>query len=251
MRRLTQLHESLFFSVTALLAFLVAGCANACIIAVWNPNGTSGAAAGTTCPPQTNKTAQVSAQVTLLCDSCAAPSSPQHIFVTLRSIQLHPWSPGEPSSAWQDLLPSLEEEPLQLDLVSTPSRELVAKPLQEVAAIAVGAYDGVRLRFVMNQTPRDDRFPQVSTCGAYRFNCALLANEAVQPVLPNDELELAISSEGTIGGLLLIPANGGADLVIELTPVWRLGRSLGGSVGLVPVLTGTARGGSRSASTER
>jgi len=146
---------------------------------------------------------------------------------------------------WQELLPAeVVEQPLQVDLMRGTADRSAREPLGDIVAIPAGIYRQVRLRFVPNQSSNDDRLPEKNACGNVGFNCVVMSDGRVQPLLlDRGSPELRITSDRIEGGSLLIPPDTDTDLVIELKPVWAWFSSADEGVRLLPALTGTAKVG--------
>jgi len=78
----------------------------------------------------------------------------------------------------------------------------------------------VRLRFVPNKSSIDDRLPEKYAGASVGFNCVVMADGRIRPLLPDGAApELRITSN-RIEASLSIPPDIDTDLVIELKPVW-------------------------------
>jgi hypothetical protein len=97
---------------------------------------------------------------------------------------------------------------------------------------------------VSNQTATDDQLPERNACGSVEFNCVVLADGRIQPLLLDPgSPELHITPDRIEGGSLLIPSETETDLRIELKPVWALFSSANEGVRLLPTLAGSAKVG--------
>ena len=111
-------------------------------------------------------------------------------------------------------------------------------------AIPAGIYRQVRLRFVPNQPATDDRLPEKNACGNWRFNCVVMADGRIQPLLlDGGSPDLRITSDRIEGASLFIPPDTNTYLIIELKPVWAWFSSADEGLRLLPALTGSAKVG--------
>jgi hypothetical protein len=238
------------FCAALLFAVWLTGCNNTCFTFTSNPpTGTIGIKASDpkpTCTLATGGAVRLAVQTVPMCSSCSEPGRIQHIFVSIRGIEVHPsMTADNDSSDWQELLPpGLVKEPLQVDLVEGTSGRSVREPLGEIVTILPGIYRQVRLRFIPNQPMTDDRFPRRNTCGSVGFNCVVMADGRILPLLlDSGSPELRIMSDRIEGGSLFIPPDTESDLVIELKPVWAWFSSADQGLRLFPALTGSAKVG--------
>ena len=242
---------NLAFRATLLFAVGLTGCNSTCFTFTSNPTtGTIGIKASDPSPTcalaKANGAVRVQLATESACSSCAGSGHVQHIFVSVRGIEVHTsTTAGDDLPDWQELLPpELVKQPLQVDLVRGTADRDAREPLGEIVAIPAGIYRQVRLRFVPNQLPTDDRLPEKNACGRGRFNCIVMADGRIQPLLLDDASpELRITSDRIEGGSLLIPPDTETDLVIELKLVWAWYSSADEGVRLLPALTGSAKVG--------
>jgi hypothetical protein len=114
----------LLLLVLPLFGISLTGCNNTCFIFTSNPpTGTINIKAGDpkpTCMLTTaNGTVRVLTHTVSTCSSCSASSRIAHIFVSLRGIEVHPSAIADDAAPdWQELMPLLQGEPLQFDLVT-------------------------------------------------------------------------------------------------------------------------------------
>jgi hypothetical protein len=117
--------QNILLSGAALLACVgLVACGDFCFSGVINnPNGviitTKNASPPPACPPSPIiSTMNVAAVKSQICETCTASSRAQHIFVTLKSIQLHSVFPDPPNTReWLELAPQFLLEPRQIDLL--------------------------------------------------------------------------------------------------------------------------------------
>jgi hypothetical protein len=229
-----------------LLGISLAGCST-CVTFTSNSNtGTVNIDAGDPKPAcmltKANATVRVAADTAPACSSCLGSRAIQHIFVSLLGIEVHPSAiADEASPDWQELMPQLPGQPLQVDLMSGAAALGGRQPLGEAITIPAGTYRQLRLRFAPNQPASDDALPEKNACGGAGFNCVVMADGRIQPLLLQGAApEVRITSERIAGGVVFIPPDSSSTLIIEFIVSWSLSSSAGEGVGLLPGLVGTA-----------
>lgn len=232
--------------VTLLFAVWVAGCNNTCFIVTSNPpTGTIGIKAGDPQPAcsLTKATGAVRLVVQTLpvCRSCPESRGIQHLFVTIGGIDVHASSTADDDSPdWQKLAPQLAKQPFQVDLMRSVADQGTREPLREIVAIPAGIYRQVRVSLV-GELPATDELAGKIACGGAGFNCAVMADGTVRPLLfDTGSPELRVTSERMAGRFLLIFPDIGSDLVIEIKPAWSAFVSINGGLRLLPMLTADA-----------
>ncbi len=239
------------FCPTLLFALWLTACNNTCFTFTSNPpTGTISIKASDPSPTCTltkaNVAVSVEANIDPECTSCSGSSRIQHIFLSIRGIEVHPSTTAEDDSPdWQELLPSeLAKQPLQVDLVRSAADRGAREPLGKIVVFPAGIYRQVRVRFVPNQPMTDDRLLEKNACGSAGFNCVVMVDGRIQPLLlGGGSPELHITSERIDGGSLLIPPDTDTDLVIELKLFWAWFSSADEGVRLLPAFTGSAKVG--------
>jgi len=238
------------FCAALLFAVWLTGCNNTCFTFTSNPpTGTIGIKVSDpkpTCTLRTGGAVRLAVQTIPMCSSCSESGRIQHIFLSIRGIEVHPSTTAEDDSAdWQELLPpELVKQPLQVDLVGGTADRIAREPLGEIVTIPAGIYRQVRLRIVPNQLETNARLLERNACGTVGFNCVVTADGRIQALLfDGASPELHIASDRTEGASLLIPPDTDTDLLIKLKLVWTWFSSADEGVHLVPVLTGSAKAG--------
>src|SRR5712692_2516538 len=242
---------SISFLTVLLFAVGLAGCNNTCFTFTSNPPvGTIGIVVSNpslTCRLTTaNGAVRVQAHTVPVCSSCPSSGRVQHIFVTIRGIAVHPRAMADDDSPdWQELLPTkLAKQPVQIDLVGGTAGWDARVPLGAAVAIPAGIYRQARLRFEPDQPAVGNRLPERNACGSLGFNCVVLADGRVQPILLDGRSpELLITSDRMEGAALLISPDTNSDLVIEWKLVWAFFSPAEERVRLLPTLTASAKVG--------
>jgi hypothetical protein len=154
------------------------------------------------------------------CETCTASSQVHHIFVTLRSIQLHSIFPGSPNdSEWLELAPQLLREPRQIDLLDDAAPEI----LVQGASVPAGTYGELLLQFApgVNTPASVASLSEENSCGQSRRNCMLMSDGRVEELnftgTGNSlELRLPLQYNGS-SAIALVPGET-VDLRLALQP---------------------------------
>ncbi len=238
------------FCAALLFAVWLTGCNNTCFTFTSNPpTGTIGIKVSDpkpTCTLRTGRAVRLAVQTIPMCSSCSESGRIQHIFLSIRGIEVHPSTTAEDDSPdWQELLsPELVKQPLQVDLVRETADWSAREPLGEIATVPAGIYRQLRVRFVPNQPMTEDRLPERNACGRVGFNCVVTADGRVEPLqLDGRSPELRIKSDRMEGASLFIPPDSNTDLIIELKLVWAWFSYPEEGTRLLPALTGSAKVG--------
>jgi hypothetical protein len=203
--------QNLLLSGAALLACVeLVACGDFCFSGVINnPNGviitTKNASPPPACPPSPIiSTMNVAAVKSQICETCTASSRAQHIFVTLKSIQLHSVFPDPPNTReWLELAPQFLREPRQIDLLG----DSIPVILVQNAPVPAGTYREVVLQFLPDTPSDPDALPAENSCGHNRRNCMLMADGRVE--------ELHFTGNGDSPELLLpLQYNGSSALAV-------------------------------------
>lgn len=236
--------------VALLFVVALAGC-NSCFTFTSNPpNGTLGIVSSdprSVCTlPKMNAAARLQLATEPACSSCVGSGQVQHIFLSVRGIELNPSATAHDDSPdWQELLlPDIEQQPLQIDLLESNAAQGVQEQLIKTALVPAGIYRQLRLRLAPDQPAADDRLSEKNLCGSGKFNCIVMADGSIQPLQPGDaSSDLRITSDKMEGASLLLPpdTDTDSDLVIELKIGWEWSSSTDKGVRLLPALTGNAK----------
>lgn len=236
------------FGPLLLFAVWLTGCNNTCFTFTSNPpTGTLNIKVSNPAPTCTltkaNGAIRLMVKKIPVCSSCLESNRVQHIFVSIRSIEAHPnASVDDDSPDWQELMPpELVKQPLQVNLVSDPADPSAPEPLGQIASVPAGTYRQLLVRFLPNEPVMNDRQPEKNACGSSGFNCVVMADGRIQPLLLEGAVpELRITPDRIDGGSMLVPPDTNTDLVIELKPVWAWSSSADEGLRLLPMLTGSA-----------
>ena len=229
-------------------AVALTGC-NTCVTFTSNPpTGTLGIVASDPRPvcnlPKMNAAVRLQLAAEPVCSSCVGSGQVQHIFLTIRGIELNSSATARDDSAdWQELLsPELEQKPLQIDLMESRADQTVPPPFAKIAPVPAGVYRQLRLRLVPNQPAVESRLPTQNMCGSKIFNCVITADGTVHPFEFDDSSrELRITSDKMDGASLPLLPDTHTDLIIEWTLMWEWSSSADEGVRLLPTLSSSAK----------
>lgn len=237
-----------FVVCLALFFWLIgSGCNNACVSITSNPptgviriKVTDGAPTCTLSTATGNVRLQLNASAAA--ETTSAPAGVQHIFMSLKGVEVHPSSVADPDSPdGQELAPQLAQRPVQVDLMAPPSETCAASAFGEIA-VAAGAYRQIRLRLLSNQPPASEPVPAPNACGSAGFHCVVTADGRVRPLaLVGGAPEFLIASEKIEGGLIFILPDTSTDLAIEFDPRLSLALPAGNAVRLFPAFRAARR----------
>lgn len=202
--------------VVLLECIALAACGDECFSGVINnPNGviiTTKNPMRPTCPPSTIiTTMNVAVVKSQPCVGCTPAVRAEHIFVTIKNIQLH-----STSSEWIDLAPQLRPHPRQIDLAGDSSTLM----LVQNALIPADTYREVRLQFAPDtSTSSDDAVATETSCGQNRGNCMLMADSHVEQFhFLGDPPELLMPLQMNGSSLLAVVPGTTLDLHLTLQP---------------------------------
>ena len=206
---------------TALTAIALIGCGNSCYVGIFNNgNGHVIVAGGSPPPPCSFNGANGAIRVVALrvpvCELCTAAARADHVFVTLRGIQLHPDTAiGLDAADWLEIAPQLAKEPRQIDLVGDRAPEIVVNS----ADVPAGGYRELRLQFFPDAPERDEMLAAGNACGATRWNCIVMADGHAEPLRwAGDVPELLVAIRSPDGGSFMLLPDARMDLRLSLEP---------------------------------
>jgi hypothetical protein len=234
------------FPAALLVVAGLTGC-NTCFTFT-SPNGMLGIVSSDPRPPcmlpKVNAAVRPQLAAEPVCNSCIGSGQVQHIFLSIRGLELNSTATARDDAMdWLELLPSeLEQNPVQIDLMDSNADKAVQASFGKTAVVPGGIYRQLRLRLVSNQPAATDRLPETNACGGETFNCIVMANGAIHPLqLDAASPELRITSAGMEGASLLFPPDTRTDLIIEWKLDWELSSSSETGAHLLPMLAGSAK----------
>jgi Domain of unknown function (DUF4382) len=187
--------------------FAFYGCGDSCFVAFSN-NGNGGVIikAGNPLPAcsltQTNGIMSVVAIKSSACATCLPASRAEHVFVTLRGLQVRPRDTDGAARAadWQEIAPKLVSEPRQIELTSNSLPEILVTDV----LVPAGSYDQLRLQFLTSSAASAPSARAENSCAGGFWNCAVMANGRTQ-VLEQPDLLIPLEYQGN--ALLVWPAS--------------------------------------------
>jgi hypothetical protein len=155
-----------------------------------------------------------------------------HVFVTISSVRAHVNAgASEGTPGWQELVPQLNDQPMQIDLFASASTACLLTTLGSNTALPAGNYQQIRLILLANDGGSGP-LPVSNACGNQGFNCVVLQDGSVQ--------ELLLSSESHTGLKILpgimVAAGQDVDLNIDFDACSSIHREGNGKFRLKPVL---------------
>jgi Domain of unknown function (DUF4382) len=199
-----------FLSAVVVLACLaLTSCGTTCVAGIF-ANGTGIILVKNSTPPPACPFStgmgmmNVAVGKSQICETCSASSRARHIFVTLKSIQIHSVFPDSPNNPqWLELAPQLLREAHQIDLLSDSTPEI----LVQNASVPAGTYREVLLQFLPETPAEPDALFAENSCGHNRRNCMLMADGRIE--------ELHFTGNGDSPELLLpLQYNGSSALAV-------------------------------------
>lgn len=210
----------LLFAV-AFSAIGLAGCGDFCVVGFSNNgNGSVNVNGGNPAPacslPHVNGTMRVVALRSPVCETCAAAARVEHVFVTLRSIQLRSdASGGTNSPGWLELASNLAEEPHQIDLMGDSAPEILAAN----ASVPAGSYREVHLQMFSGSQENAERLPAGDACGGSRWNCLVMGDGRVEPMrISSDASDLLIPLQSMGSDSVVVLPDARVELRLSLEP---------------------------------
>jgi hypothetical protein len=169
------------------------------------------------------------AEKAAVCETCTKAARTEHLFITIRGVELHPSVIADGNSMdWVEVAPELEKEPRQIDLMDGGAAEV----LGENALVPAGTYRRARMRLAEDTA----NVAAGNVCGKMGRNCVVMGDGRVEPLrIDGDTVELRI--EG--GEIVVLPESKNA-LRVSLEPVNGLISAAGGFA-VRSALTGRVR----------
>lgn len=165
--------------------------------------------------------------------SCKFPNGAfQNVFVTIRSVRAHTSTSADDNTpGWQELVPQLNDQPMQIDLFAAASTACLLTTLGSNTALPAGNYQQFRLILLANDGGNGP-LPASNACGNQGFNCVVLHDGSIH--------ELLLSSQAH-NGLKILPgimvaAGQDVDLNIDFDACSSVRREGNGQFRLKPVL---------------
>src|SRR5262249_33059796 len=173
--------EGVLCYVAVAAATGLAGCADTCFFGYFNSGtGVIAAGAANTTPPCSIKQATPAINVVALkstaCENCASDARVEHLFVTIRSIQLGP-ATDHLSEDWVEIASELADNPRNIDLIGHSLPEMIL----ENRNVKADTYRTLRIRFCRDSDSNEE-CRAGSACGRALRNCAIMGDERIEPL---------------------------------------------------------------------
>lgn len=212
--RLSSAHlQSTFLWIAAFAAFALNGCGDSCFAGAINSSG--GESNESVCWGNSgNGTVNANALKSPMCIGCSSSSGVEHVFVTLRGMQLHANTMNVPSDAdWVELAPQLANLPRQIDLMeSAPPVVLI-----ENAHVPAGYYHEIKLQVLDESSANAEGLPGENPCGNTGWNCIVYANGTVEALrFSGNAREVLIPLESLHSNSMAVLANMQTELQLQL-----------------------------------
>jgi Domain of unknown function (DUF4382) len=226
------------------LAFLSAtsiGCGRTCVSFFSNPSDGTLSVNASTCSLNDKQTGTVRLRLDASPSFVAKPAikEVQHVYVSVRGVEAHA-SPvaHDGSPEWSELVPSLTEQPVQVDLMARNEDSSAPNFIGDAAAFPVGSYTEIRMLLVPNASVSGERVPERNSCTGTAFNCIVTANGSVLPLAMDAvDSRILISAAGLDGGIFHVFPDTRTNLDLEFMSDSLVVLAPGSTVWLVPVFT--------------
>jgi uncharacterized protein DUF4382 len=157
--------------------------------------------------------------------SCAFPNGNfDHVYVSIRSVQAHTTATAsDNSSGWQELVPQLNSQPMQIDLFT---------------ALPAGSYQQIRLLLVPNDGS-GGATPSSNACGNQGWNCVVLHDSSIHELQLSSQANtgIKIPPGQVVGGPIVVNEGQDVDLNIDFNACASILQQGNGDYRLKPVLT--------------
>lgn len=172
--------------------------------------------------------------------SCAFPNGDfEHVFITIRSVQAHTSATATDSTpGWQELVPQLNTEPVQVDLFALGNGACLLKTLGSNTALPAATFQQIRLLLVANDGSTG-AVPASNACGNQGFNCVVLHDGSTHELQLSSEANtgLKIPPGQIVGGPITVQPGQDVDLNIDFNACASIVHEGNGDFRLKPTLT--------------
>ena len=172
--------------------------------------------------------------------SCAPPNGVfEHVYVSIRSVQANISSTaGDGDSGWQELVPQLNSQPMQIDLFAAGPNACLLTMLGSNTALPSGTYQQIRLLLVANDGGGGP-VPSSNACGSQGYNCVILSDGSAHELLLSSQANtgLKIPPGQISGGPITVAPGQDVDLNIDFNACASIIKQGNGNYRLKPVLT--------------
>jgi hypothetical protein len=215
--RLSRRHLATRCCVALLTGIFAAGCGNNCFVGFSGTGFIVKAQTGACGNPPIAVKLNVVVSTLRLCDKCNPPSSIEHLFVTIKGVQLRSTGNADTNpSAWVELAPELAREPRQIDLMGEGS----AQALVQNASVAVGTYSAARVQFASDSQDIHEELAAGSACKSGLRNCIVMGDERESSLAwpPDNRAEIIVPFANLPGHALALLSSSTTELQLNLEP---------------------------------
>lgn len=217
------IRNTLLTAVVVLTSVAFTSCGTTCVAGIFS-NGTGIILVKNSTPPPACPFStgmgmmDIKVGKSQICEICTASIRAQHIYITLKSIQIRAAFRDSPNNPQRiELAPQLVGKPRQIDLVgdSTPTI------LVQSALIPGGTYRELLLQFVQDTAADPDVLPSEKFCGHNFRNCVLMADGHVEGLHftgNGDSPELLVPLQCNGSSALAVVPGGTVHLQLTLQP---------------------------------
>lgn len=175
--------------------------------------------------------------------SCSPPAgSFKSVFITIRSVQAHISATADDTTpGWVELVPQLNTQPVQLDLLNLPANgACLLKTLGSNASMPAGDYQQIRLLLV-GDNPGSGAVPSTNSCSTLGqvFNCVVDSQNNITELQLSSQANtgLKIPPGQVVGGPIHVGTGQSVDINIDFNACASIIREGNGGFRLKPVLT--------------
>lgn len=174
--------------------------------------------------------------------SCMPPAGNfKSVFITIRSVKAHiSASADDNSPGWVELVPALNSQPVQVDLLNLPANgACLLKQLGSNSSLPAGDYQQIRLLLVGNNS-NSSAVPSTNACATLGnvFNCIVDKNGTSELLLSSQaNTGLKIPPGQVVGGPIHVADGQTVDINIDFNACASIIQEGNGSFRLKPTLT--------------
>jgi hypothetical protein len=174
--------------------------------------------------------------------SCSPPAgSFKSVFITIRSVQAHTSATADNNSpGWVELVPSLNTQPVQVDLLNLPNNgACLMTQLGSNTALPAGDYQQIRLLLVANSPSSNVTLASNGCAGLGQvFNCVVQGSKTAELDLSSQaNTGLKIPPGQVVGGPIHVAAGQTVDLNLDFNACASIIQEGNGMFRLKPTLT--------------
>jgi Domain of unknown function (DUF4382) len=208
------------------------GCGGNTCVAGFTNNGTAAVTASSGNPrpcsfTATHGTIRALILKAAVCENCALGARVEHVFVTIRGVQLRPAVGDSNEAEWLDLAPQLANKPRQIDLLG---EALLPRALAENVDVPAEVYRELRLQFSRDSRLGAEQLATESSCGGELRNCVVRADRRVEPLywLENDpQLTIPLQNDDNDSFIVLPGSETALHLGLELQGTFSFSAAVG------------------------